>query len=173
LRPPRAAAFRIGLIADTHGLLRPEAKVFLEHSDCIIHAGDIGTASVFRELRALASVYAVRGNNDTEKWASRIPERRTLHLNGVRIYLLHDRAELAVRPAPSGSRVIIVGHSHRPLIEPWDGGLLVNPGSAGPRRFNLPIAAGEIEIRGERLHARVVDLSTGRSLPGLSATLDI
>jgi putative phosphoesterase len=153
--------------------LRPEAKAFLEHSDCIVHAGDIGTASVLTELRALASLYAVRGNNDTEKWAARIPERRTLHLAGVCIYILHDRAELAVRPAPSGSRVIIAGHSHKPLIEPWDSALLVNPGSAGPRRFNLPIAAGEIEIRGERLHVRVLDLSTGRSLPGLSATLDL
>jgi putative phosphoesterase len=151
--------------------LRPEAKAFLEHSNCIVHAGDIGSASVLRELRALASLVAVRGNNDTESWAARIPERRTLRLGGVRIHVLHDRADLAEEPAPRGSRVIIAGHSHRPLIETWGGGLLVNPGSAGPRRFSLPVAAGAIEIRGERLHVRLLDLSTLRPLPGLSATL--
>lgn len=151
--------------------MRPEAKAFLEHSNCIVHAGDIGSASVLRELRALASLFAVRGNNDTEPWAARIPERRTLRLGGVRIHVLHDRADLAKQPAPGGSRVVIAGHSHRPLIETWDGGLLVNPGSAGPRRFSLPVAAGEIEIRGERLHVRLLDLLTRRPLPGLSATL--
>jgi putative phosphoesterase len=151
--------------------LRPEAKTFLERADGIVHAGDIGTAAVLRELRALAPLYAVRGNNDPELWAARIPERRTLQLGGVRIHILHDRAELAARAAPGGSRVIIAGHSHKPLIEKWDGGLLVNPGSAGPRRFNLPVAAGEIEIRGDRLHVRLLDLSTRRPLPGLSATL--
>ena len=171
-RPPRAS-FRIGLIADTHGLLRPEAKAFLEHADGIVHAGDIGSAGVLHELRTLAAVYAVRGNNDTEGWAARIPERRTVRLGGLRIYLVHDRAELAKRPAPGGSRVIITGHSHKPCIETWDGALFVNPGSAGPRRFNLPVAAGEIEIRGERLHVRLIDLSTRRALPGLSARLVI
>jgi uncharacterized protein len=151
--------------------LRSEAKAFLEHSDCIVHAGDIGAASVLRELRTLATLYAVRGNNDTERWAARIPERRTLQLAGVRIYILHDRAELAERPPPRGSRVIIVGHSHKPLIETWDGGLLVNPGSAGPRRFSLPVAGGEIEIRGERVYVRLLDLLTHRPLPGLNAML--
>jgi hypothetical protein len=153
--------------------LRPEAKAFLEHSDCIVHAGDIGTASVLRELRTLASLYAVRGNNDTGGWARRIPERRTLRLGGVRIHVLHDLATLAERPAPSGWRLIIAGHSHKPLIETWNGGLLVNPGSAGPRRFSLPVAVGEIAIRGERLHVRLLDLSTRRLLPGLSATLPL
>lgn len=136
-----------------------------------MHAGDIGASSIMRELRTLAPLHAVRGNNDTEDWAARIPERRTLRLGGVRIHIVHDRAELAQRPAPGGSRLIITGHSHKPLIEAWDGALLVNPGSAGPRRFRLPIAAGEIEIRGERLHVRLLDLSTRRPLPGLSATL--
>jgi len=159
------------LISDTHGLLRPEAKAFLEHSDCIVHAGDIGAASVVRELRTLASLYAVRGNNDTQAWAMRIPERRTLRVAGVRIHIVHDRAELAQRPAPDGVRLVVAGHSHKPQIEAWAGGLLVNPGSAGPRRFNLPIAAGEIAIRGERLQVRLFDLSTGRPLAGLSATL--
>lgn len=151
--------------------MRPEALAFLEHSDCIVHAGDIGAASVLRELRKIAALYAVRGNNDTDGWAARIPERRTVRLGGVRIHVLHDRAELAERPPPSGARVIIAGHSHKPLIETWEGGLLVNPGSAGPRRFSLPVAAGEIEIRGERLHVRLLDLATRRPLPGLSATL--
>ena len=170
--PPRASSFRIGLISDTHGLLRPEAQAFLEDSDCIVHAGDIGSASVLRELRTLAAVYAVRGNNDTEGWAARIPERRTLRLGGVRIHVLHDRAELAERPAPAGCRVIIAGHSHKPLIETWPGGaLLVNPGSAGPRRFSLPVAAGQIEIRGDRLRVRLLDLVTHRSLSELGIRL--
>jgi hypothetical protein len=153
--------------------LRPEATAFLEHSDGIIHAGDIGAASVLRELRTLGSLYAVRGNNDSEDWAAGIPERRTLRLGGVRIHVLHDRAALAERPAPRGSRVIIAGHSHKPLIEIWDGNLFVNPGSAGPRRFSLPVAAGEIEIRGERLQVRLLDLTTRRPLPGLTATLTL
>ena len=109
-RPIAAAprsSFRIGLIADTHGLLRPEAKAFLARSDCIVHAGDIGASTILRELRTLAPLYAVRGNNDTEAWAARIPERRTLRLGGLRIYVVHDQAELAERPAPAGSRVII------------------------------------------------------------------
>jgi putative phosphoesterase len=136
-----------------------------------VHAGDIGASSVLRELRALAPLYAVRGNNDTENWARRVPERRTLRPAGVRIHVLHDRGDLGRRPAPAGSRLIITGHSHKPLIEAWDGALLVNPGSAGPRRFRLPVAAGEVEIRGARLYVRLVDLSTGRLLPGLGATL--
>jgi uncharacterized protein len=136
-----------------------------------VHAGDIGAPSVLRELRTLAPLYAIRGNNDTERWAARLPERRTLRLGGVRIHVVHDRAELAELPAPGGSRLIITGHSHKPLIEAHEGTLLVNPGSAGPRRFRLPVAAGEIEIRGERLHVRILDLSTRRSLAGLSASL--
>jgi putative phosphoesterase len=151
--------------------LRAEAKAFLEHSDCIVHAGDIGASSILRELRTLAPVYAVRGNNDTEGWAARLPERRTLRLGGVRLYVVHDRAELAERPAPGGSRLIITGHSHKPLIEAQGDALLVNPGSAGPRRFRLPIAAGEIEIRGERIEVRLLDLMTRRPLPGLSTPL--
>ena len=136
-----------------------------------MHAGDIGASTILRELRTLAPLYAVRGNNDTEAWSARIPERRTLRLEGVRIHVVHDQSELAERPAPAGSRLIICGHSHRPLIAARNGALLVNPGSAGPRRFRLPIAAGEIEIRGERLRVRLWDLSTRRPLPGLSAIL--
>ncbi len=151
--------------------MRAEAKAFLEHSNCIVHAGDIGSANLLRELRALAKLYVVRGNNDTEPWAGRIPERRTVRVGGVCIHIVHDRAELARRPAPRGSRVIVVGHSHKPFIETWDGGLVVNPGSAGPRRFSLPVAAGEIEVRADRLRVRLLDLSTRRPLPGLSATL--
>jgi uncharacterized protein len=151
--------------------LRAEAKAFLEHSDCIVHAGDIGASSILRELRTLAPVYAVRGNNDTEGWAARLPERRTLRLGGVRLYVVHDRAELAERPAPGGSRLIITGHSHKPLIEARGDALCVNPGSAGPRRFRLPIAAGEIEIRSAWIQVRLLDLTTRRPLPGLSARL--
>jgi uncharacterized protein len=177
--PPRASspserlAIRVGLISDTHGLLRPEARAFLDGADRILHAGDIGDRSVLDELRALAPLVAVRGNNDLQAWGARLPATRTLRIGGVGIYLLHDRAELRERAPPSKVRVIVTGHSHRPLIEKRDGVLFVNPGSAGPRRFKLPVAAGEIEIRTDRVRARIVDLLTGRPLPGLSATLAI
>jgi uncharacterized protein len=136
-----------------------------------VHAGDIGSPEVLGELRALAALYAIRGNNDTDPWALRVPERRNLRLGGVRIHVLHDRAELGRRPAPRGSRIIVVGHSHKPLIEPYEEGLLVNPGSGGPRPRAGPVTAGEIEIRHDRLRVRLVDLSTRRPLPGAHATL--
>ena len=138
-----------------------------------MHAGDIGERAVLDELRALAPLMVVRGNNDTQAWGVRLPATRTLCIGGVGIYLLHDRTELRERAPPRKARVVVTGHSHRPLIETRNGVLFVNPGSAGPRRFKLPIAAGEIEIRTDRLRVRIVDLLTGRPLPGLSATLAI
>ena len=148
---------RVGLISDTHGLLRAEAAAFLRGSDLIIHAGDIGDASVLEELAALAPVTAVRGNNDRGAWAKRVPATATVRVDDVRIHVVHDVAELDARAA-RGARVVVAGHSHRPSVRERDGVVLVNPGSAGPRRFSLPIAVGELRIRGASVRARIVEL---------------
>ena len=152
---------RIGLISDTHGLLRPEAVTYLRGSDLIVHAGDVGNAEVLEGLRAVAPVTAVRGNNDTGAWAHRIPPTAVLKAGGVQIYVLHDIAELDVNPADEGVRVVVSGHSHRPSINERDGVLYVNPGSAGPRRFKLPVAAGELRIRGASVRAKIAELEIG------------
>ena len=149
---------RIGLISDTHGLLRPEAVTFLHGSDYIVHAGDIGDAKILRELNACARVTAVRGNNDRGSWAKAIPESQVLHVDDVLIYVLHDVAELDLDPVAAGFRVIVSGHSHRPSVQERDGVLYVNPGSSGPRRFKLPITVAELDIAGRSVKARVADL---------------
>src|SRR5690606_8426515 len=139
---------RIGLISDTHGLLRPEAVAFLRGSDFLIHAGDIGNAAVLEQLRELAPVTAVRGNNDKGAWADTLAETEVLEVNGVAVFVLHDVADLDLDPAAAGFRVVVFGHSHRPSSETRDGVLYVNPGSAGPRRFKLPISVGELIVAG-------------------------
>jgi putative phosphoesterase len=149
---------RVGLISDTHGLLRPEAIAFLRGSDFIVHAGDIGDAAILEELGALAPVTAVRGNNDTAGWANKIRETETLQVGKVSIYVLHNLAELDIDPAAAGHRVVVSGHSHRPAIKERAGVLYVNPGSAGPRRFKLPIAVAQLDIAGDSVKARLVDL---------------
>lgn len=149
---------RIGLISDTHGLLRPEAVVFLRGSDFIIHGGDIGAATILTELETIAPVTAVRGNNDTEDWAGKIRETETLCVGGVSIYVLHNLRELDINPAAVGHRVVVSGHSHRPSIKERGGVLYVNPGSAGPRRFKLPIAVAELRITGSSVQARIAEL---------------
>ena len=154
---------RIGLISDTHGLLRPEATAFLRGSDFIVHAGDIGNASVLQELAALAPVTAVRGNNDWEPWARSVRESEVLAIGGVLVYVLHDLAQLDVDPVASGYRVVVSGHSHRPLVETRDGVLYVNPGSSGPRRFKLPVAVAELHVEGASVKARLVELDLGRA----------
>ncbi len=138
---------RIGLISDTHGLLRPEAQRFLQGCDHIVHAGDIGQAGVLRLLVEIAPVTAVRGNNDVGEWAASLPATQTLRLGGVALFVLHDLKELDVHPAPPGARVIVCGHSHKSQIARHaSGALIVNPGSAGPRRFKLPVTAAELMI---------------------------
>jgi putative phosphoesterase len=149
---------RIGLISDTHGLLRPEATAFLRGSDHIVHAGDIGHAAVLQELARLAPVTAVRGNNDREPWADAVRETEVLEVGEVLIYVLHDLSELDVDPAAAGFRVVVSGHSHRPAVEERDGVLYVNPGSSGPRRFKLPIAVAELHVVGASVEARLVEL---------------
>src|SRR3954452_8161806 len=153
----------VGLISDTHGLLRPEAKAALAGSDHIVHAGDIGRADVLTELASLAPVIAVRGNNDTDPWAAALPETAVLEVDAVRIYVLHSLAELDVDPVARGYRVVVAGHSHKPSIAERDGVLYVNPGSAGPRRFKLPIAVAELHIAGKSVRARVVELAPSRA----------
>jgi uncharacterized protein len=160
---------RVGLIADTHGLLRPEAKAFLRGSDHIVHAGDIGDRALLEQLRSIAAVTVVRGNNDREPWAAaELGEIALLQAGGVGIYVIHDLAELDLDSVAAGVQAIVTGHSHKPKLERRSGVLFVNPGSAGPRRFKLPITAGELLIEGSYTAARIVDLEHGRlaaSLP--------
>jgi putative phosphoesterase len=149
---------RVGLISDTHGLLRPEALTFLRGSEYIVHAGDIGDPRVITELSVLAPVTAVRGNNDRGVWAQEIPEAQVLQVDNVFIYILHNVAELNLDPVAAGFQVVVSGHSHQPSVEERNGVLYVNPGSCGPRRFKLPITAAELDIEGHFVTARVVEL---------------
>ena len=149
---------RIGVISDTHGLLRPEALRALRGSSLIVHAGDIGTDDVLTALRTIAPVVAVRGNNDRGAWARALDEHRTFEVGRVRLHVTHDIKELAIDPAAEGVEVVIAGHSHRPLSERRDGVLFLNPGSAGPRRFSLPITVARLAIAGSRVQARIVPL---------------
>jgi uncharacterized protein len=150
---------RVGLISDTHGLLRPEAVAFLRGSDFIVHAGDIGDARILRELNALAPVTAVRGNNDKGPWANAIAETEILQVGDILIYVLHDLAELDLDPVAAGFQVVVSGHSHKPLTQTRQGVLYVNPGSSGPRRFTLPIAVAALEITGTSVQAKLVALN--------------
>jgi putative phosphoesterase len=149
---------RIGLIADTHGLLRPEALDYLAGSDHIVHAGDIGGPELLERLAAIAPLTVVRGNNDTAAWARAIPETARLDPGGVGIYVIHDIKELGIDPAAGGVRVVVSGHSHKPACIERDGVLYVNPGSAGRRRFTLPVAAGELLVEGGQVEVRLVTL---------------
>jgi putative phosphoesterase len=148
---------RIGLISDTHGLFRPQALEALAGVDRIIHAGDIGNAAIIEALEAIAPLDVVRGNNDTGAWAAAIPHSQTLAYGGVQIYLLHDINELKGRMPPV--RVVVAGHSHRPLVEERDSVLRVNPGSAGPRRFKLPVTVGFLEIVDGKATATIRELA--------------
>jgi putative phosphoesterase len=149
---------RIGVISDTHGLLRPEAAAFLRGSDFVIHAGDIGNAGILEALTAIAPVTAVRGNNDKGPWAASVPISAVLQVERVSIYVIHDIAELDLDARTAGFAVVVAGHSHKPSVAERDEVLYVNPGSAGPRRFKLPIAVAEIVVDGSSVRARVVEL---------------
>ena len=151
-------ALRIGLISDTHSLLRPEALAYLRGSDHIVHAGDICDAQVLEELSAIAPVTAVRGNNDWGAWADRLRENERITLGGIVIHAIHDVGQLRIDPRAEGVDVVVYGHSHKPQVDRRDGVLFVNPGSAGPRRFTLPIAAGELVVEQGVVSARTVEL---------------
>lgn len=156
---------RIGVISDTHGLLRPEAVAALQGCDAILHAGDIGSADILAQLSSIAPTTAVRGNNDKGDWASQLPETEWIDLDGVLIHLLHDIADLDVDPQAAGIRVIVSGHSHRPHLEERIGVLHLNPGSAGPRRFKLPISVAIMDIDQGQASARIVELDIAASHP--------
>ena len=146
---------RIGIISDTHGLLRPEAVERLAGVDHIIHAGDIGRAEVIAGLRELAPTTAIRGNIDKGQWADNHPHTEWLTLGDRTFYVLHNLNELDLDPAAAGIDVVVSGHSHQPKIETIDGVLYLNPGSAGPRRFTLPIALATLELGGDALRPRI------------------
>jgi putative phosphoesterase len=150
---------RVAVIADTHGLLRPEARAFLRGRDHIVHGGDIGSPGMLQELSALAPTTAVRGNNDKGAWAEALRETEWVQIGDVSIYVIHDLAQLDIEPQAARVDVVVSGHSHRPLIQERNGVLYVNPGSAGPRRFKLPVAVAELNIAGKAVTARIVLLS--------------
>jgi putative phosphoesterase len=135
---------RIGVISDTHGLLRPEALAALAGVEHIIHAGDIGGAEIVARLAAIAPTTAIRGNVDTEPWARAFPARAVVALAGRTIHVIHDLADLG--PVPAGADMIVSGHTHRPKIETRDGIVYLNPGSAGPRRFSLPVTLASLDL---------------------------
>lgn len=146
----------VGVISDTHGLLRPEAKEALAGCTAIIHAGDIGKPRVLEELEAIAPVIAIRGNVD--KWATDLPDTQVISLGGRTFYILHDLKELNLDPAAAGFDAVISGHSHHPAIHRSESVLYLNPGSAGPRRFKLPIALAILSVSSAVLDARIVEL---------------
>jgi uncharacterized protein len=150
---------RIGVISDTHGLLRPEVRAALRGSELIIHAGDVGKPEVLAGLREIAPVVAVRGNNDRGNWARALPENEVVGVAGVQLYVLHDLAELDLNPVATGFAAVIAGHSHRPKVEDRAGVLYLNPGSAGPRRFKLPVSVACLRIGTGKLEAELVELS--------------
>jgi len=149
---------RIGVISDTHGLVRGEAVAALQGSDLILHAGDVGSSDVLEALAAIAPVLAVRGNVDRDDWADELPETRIVAVAGRQFHLRHDVAGLDIDPAAEGCDAVIFGHSHKPLIENRSGVLYLNPGSAGPRRFRLPVCLARIEVGENGMVPEIVDL---------------
>jgi putative phosphoesterase len=146
----------IGVISDTHGLLRPEALAALQGSQHIIHAGDVGAAEILENLATIAPVSAIRGNFDRDTWARRLPESEVVELGGISIFVLHDLAKLDLKPEVAGFRVVISGHSHVPKQETRHGVLYFNPGSAGPRRFKLPVTVGMLTVDGADIRAEII-----------------
>ena len=149
---------RIALISDTHGLLRPEALDFVRGADHIVHAGDICDPAILEALAAIAPLTAVRGNNDHGAWAERLPATALVPLGDVLLYAIHDLAEIDLDPCSAGVHAVVSGHSHKPLVRTRDGVVYVNPGSAGPRRFTLPISVGELLVVDGAVTARTVTL---------------
>jgi hypothetical protein len=149
---------RIGVISDTHGLVRPQALRALAGADLIVHAGDVGSPDVLEALRAVAPVVAVRGNNDRGRWAAALAETEVVETDGRSLYVLHDLKELDLDPRAAGFDAVIAGHSHQPRIERRDGVLYLNPGSAGPRRFRLPIAIAWLAVEPAGMDAEIVHL---------------
>jgi putative phosphoesterase len=149
----------IGLISDTHGLVRPQALAALKGVDLIIHAGDIGKRDVLKALKTIAPLVAIKGNIDKDRWAKSLPETKALKINDAQLYVIHNVKELEFDPAARGFKVVISGHSHKPSITTRDGVLFVNPGSAGPRRFKLPVALGKLRVDGREVTAELFELA--------------
>jgi putative phosphoesterase len=149
---------KIGLISDTHGLVRPEALRALAGVERIIHAGDVGGPEVIEALRGIAPVDVVRGNNDKDPWGAKLPPWLALEFEGVSVHVLHDLKEMDVDPAAAGFRVVVTGHSHRPVVTERDGVLFVNPGSAGQRRFSLPVTLGYLTVVAGTAQAEIKSL---------------
>ena len=149
----------VGLIADTHALVRPEALDVLAGVARIVHAGDVGAPDVLRALARVAPVTAVRGNNDHGAWAARLPETARIAVGGRRVLVVHEKTHAAARTPAAGIDVVVTGHSHRPLVEWRDGVLFVNPGSAGPRRFSLPVTVARLIVSGDAVDATIVPLA--------------
>jgi hypothetical protein len=150
----------IGVISDTHGLLRPEVVELLRGSEHIIHAGDIGSPEIIPELRKIAPVTAIRGNVDTQAWSRSFAETEVVELGGLHIYVIHDANALDLNPKASGFAAVISGHSHQPKQAMKNGVLYFNPGSAGPRRFKLPISVGRMEIVDGQVSAEILEISS-------------
>ena len=148
----------LGVISDTHGLLRPEAVEALRGSDRILHAGDVGAPEILKALVEIAPVTAIRGNVDTDGWARDLPKTEVVTAGGASIYILHDLAQLDLKLGAAGFRVVVYGHSHQPKIEEKNGVLYFNPGSAGPRRFHLPVSVGRLTIEAGKVRAELVEL---------------
>jgi len=151
----------IGLISDTHGLIRPEAIEALQGVDLVVHAGDIGKPEVLNALKAIGPLVAIKGNNDIGAWASILPDTRLVQTANMKLYVIHNVKELDCEPAAEGYAVVISGHSHKPSVLTRDGVLFVNPGSAGPRRFKLPVAVGKLFIQNQRVNAELIELRVG------------
>jgi putative phosphoesterase len=149
------------VISDTHGLLRPEALAALQGSDHIIHAGDVDSPEILETLASIAPVTAVRGNVDKDAWARKLPETAVVEFGGVSVYVLHDLAQLDLKAEAAGFEVVISGHSHVAKSETRNGVLYFNPGSAGPRRFKLPVSVGKLAIEGGQVRAEIVELHIG------------
>ena len=149
----------VGVISDTHGLLRPQAVKALRGSQLIIHAGDVGRAEILEELAAMAPVHSVRGNVDKGAWAQALPLTDVVEAGGAQIYVLHNLKDLDLSPRAAGFAAVISGHSHQPEMEARDGVLYFNPGSAGPRRFRLPVTVGKLHIAKGKVRGEVVKLN--------------
>jgi uncharacterized protein len=149
----------IGVISDTHGLLRPQAVAALQGSGLIIHAGDVGSPDILDELRRIAPVVAVRGNVDRGTWATGLLQSEIVEHAGIRLYVLHILEELELHPPTAGFHAVITGHTHRPKMETKDGVLYFNPGSAGPRRFDLPVSVGRLSVATGNLRGEIIGLT--------------
>jgi uncharacterized protein len=159
------SSYLLGLIADTHGLMRPEALDALRGADLIIHAGDIGDPTVLESLAYIAPVRAVRGNNDQGAWAATVPTTDIVELGLHSIYVLHNLTELDLDPAASGFTAVVSGHSHKPAVEKRGNVLFVNPGSAGPRRFKLPVTIATMTFRSRNCAAKIIQLAMPGPIP--------